>query len=137
MTESALSMDTLQGIIANDPDALSLIATIDGKDYEVGLMYYTGDHAKILEITEDGVMTAYAVRRVYIWRPVGSDSQSVPFPVIGVSSVKRHFIVLEDDACKRRKKPIAVEAVRRATNDEQLGDDFRLEEADLIQLLGS
>lgn len=132
MTDQS-TLDTLQGLM-KDGDALSFIATLGGTEYEIGLGYVLPGDKTTIYINS----LAYAIRRVRIWKPIGSTVQSEPFPFVAFSSINKHFFVLDEKLSRNDKRaPLAVESVRPLTLEELVGDSFRLGDDELLRLLAS
>lgn len=135
---TSVSTDTLQGVLTSNKEYLSLVATINGKDYVIGLMDQVPGRPTQLEITHGEEVITYAIRHVAIWRELGSFSLEVPFPIVGFSSLRHQFVVLDEKLTRKTKRsPIVVSAVRLATEDDLFDRSLQMDDDDFMKLLAS
>ena len=117
---NSVSVDTLQGVMLADSGYLPLVVTVGGKDFVVALKDHEPGRPTSVDIKNGNEVVTYAYRRVAYWRRLGDFSLADTFPVAAFSSLRRQFIVLDEKLGRRDyRRPIVVDAVRRATEDEQ------------------
>jgi hypothetical protein len=129
-----VSIDTLQGHMANRPDVQIFVATINGVKREIGFVEQLAGDVRNLEI---GGIT-YAIRLLFIWRELGSDTLTMPFSAVAYSSVEHAFVVLNEGLQHDTSwGSIVVEAVRYASSEEIERGLYKCEDDVLEQSLRS